>query len=263
MLTSASAGSADLRSETCNLQSVAVSSAPRMTSIHLIQSILVLPFLLLALGSGYLWSRLGAGLDLHLALGGLAILGACLVHCIVFTYLIGTGKSVRQAVMAHDLDPGLIEETRVFKKKAFPFLHGSLLLLVILMVLGLNVGRGRVSPWIHGTLGLVAVILNMVALVREHQVIVANGRLIASLKEKLSGLQDVWGTPTGLAEDEAPDGALPETLARALGFFGWTAWLPYVYVRFIMNVPGTPWWPFVLGAVLCLAGQWWLQRRKV
>lgn len=60
----------------------------------------------------------------HFALGLFATVFTCFIYCVVLTYLIITGKMVKQAVLARNLDRALIERSQRLK--------GRLLLLMVI-----------------------------------------------------------------------------------------------------------------------------------
>src|SRR5271163_4952609 len=57
----------------------------------------------------------------HLWLGLFSALGAILVHCLIFTYFLGTGRWVKEVKLAYGLpDEPWHRLTRELKRKTFP-----------------------------------------------------------------------------------------------------------------------------------------------
>lgn len=121
------------------------------------------------LGEGWF----GAGPDAHhramlwhTGVGFFTGLYTLFVHCIVFTYFIGTGLAIKEAVRAHHLDPELIRPTRKFKARTFPFA----LFAMLFTVAGTVVGGGVASPshwiptWLHVWLIGIGFAMNVVAI---------------------------------------------------------------------------------------------------
>src|SRR5437773_1347973 len=86
----------------------------------------------LALLASYLigvWSKLGDGVHhpedptywIHFLVGLSAALFTLLVHCIIFTYFLGTGRWVKEVALAYQLpDESLPRLTRELKRRTFP-----------------------------------------------------------------------------------------------------------------------------------------------
>src|SRR4051812_25945912 len=57
----------------------------------------------------------------HFALGLFSAIGTLLVHCIIFTYFLGTGRWVKEVAQAYRLpDAPFYKRTRVLKRSSFP-----------------------------------------------------------------------------------------------------------------------------------------------
>jgi len=84
--------------------------------------------LLLAFGFGMAsWLRGGfdnkadSFFNVHFLSGLLAAVTTLLVHCMIFTYFLGTGRWVKEVTLAYDLpDEPLHKATRELKRKTFP-----------------------------------------------------------------------------------------------------------------------------------------------
>src|SRR5215510_5759637 len=58
---------------------------------------------------------------MHFSLGLATAMLTLLVHCLVFTYFLGTGRWVKEVTLAYDLpDAPLHKETRELKRRSFP-----------------------------------------------------------------------------------------------------------------------------------------------
>ena len=57
----------------------------------------------------------------HFALGLFTAIGTLLVHCIIFTYFLGTGRWVKEVSLAYRLpDAPFYKRTRELKRSSFP-----------------------------------------------------------------------------------------------------------------------------------------------
>src|SRR4029079_13533056 len=71
----------------------------------------------------------GSWHDLHFLMGLLTVLMALLVHSIVFTYFLGTGKWVKEVVRVYKLPEWVWCQPVKNKRRAFPFECWSMVLL--------------------------------------------------------------------------------------------------------------------------------------
>src|SRR5438094_4108436 len=104
---------------------------------------------LLFLGTAFALGFLRGGAvepRMHLLAGLFAAIFCCLVHAIVFAHFIGSGKWIKRGVEAANLDRAMVQRTKRFKAKVFPFALLSMLLAVATAVLGGGADQGAVSP---------------------------------------------------------------------------------------------------------------------
>lgn len=220
-----------------------------MAPILFLLALVDLLALLAAAATGFAvsWVPGWTGAHFLLALGATVI--TLLAHCLTLLYLLGTGKSLQEAVDAHHLDPEILVWTRTAKRRAFPLLVAAAALTVATAIAGGATDSGKVPAWVHGLLGAGTLVLNVAAFYRELLVVGKNSELIESVKKTIV-VEDIFDVldhaPT--AEDE-----LPERYAtgRNLFFLGLNVWLPYIYMVFVMRMRGVPAIPF---AALCAAG---------
>src|SRR5262245_17369363 len=83
--------------------------------------ILSFTFGLISMWSGGLTDPDSRTFHVHFLCGLFASVATLLVHCLIFTYLLGTGRWVREVTLAYDLpDAPLYKTTRELKRRAFP-----------------------------------------------------------------------------------------------------------------------------------------------
>lgn len=123
----------------------------------------------------------------HTGVGFFTGLFTLFVHCVVFTYFIGTGLAIKEAVRGHHLDPELIRPTRKFKARTFPFAFFA----IVFVVAGTVVGGGVASPshwiptWLHAMLIGLGFVMNVVAIPFEVSACRANVALIQRIEAML------------------------------------------------------------------------------
>ena len=127
--------------------------------------------------------------DLHLLTGLGAALLLLFSHCWIMFYLIGTGKAVKEAVAEHGLDAELVERTKELKNACY----GALMLAMTLAMAAFIVGGGvatRVIPaWVHQALFFLALLVQLRALLKEHDALRRNRLLLAEVDGKVRQAQ--------------------------------------------------------------------------
>jgi hypothetical protein len=129
--------------------------------------------------------------DVHFLLGLLTTMTTLLVHSVVFTYFLGTGKWVKEVVRVYRL-PSWVEAQAVRnKRRAFPFELWGMILIGITAWLGAaaDTQRGFDSTW-HLLAASVALAFNIGAYVLEYVSIVSQARLLLEVKAQADRLRN-------------------------------------------------------------------------
>ncbi|HKB15296.1 MAG TPA: hypothetical protein VKF62_04490 [Planctomycetota bacterium] len=190
------------------------------------------------------------GGETHALLGLAAAIFAVLCHAVMFIYLIGTGKTLKEGVEARGLDPAFLPEWR--RDLARAIAPGGL---GTFAVTAAAVLAGFEAPWIrrglHPFLAVLAFGVTAWALARELSVIASN-------RERMRRAADLLapGDPRGgSAQAPAERGEGSRGLYHALVLCGLTALGVYPYARFVAREADAPAFPFVpIGVVLLLGG---------
>lgn len=115
----------------------------------------------------------------HFNLGLFTALGTLLVHCLIFTYFLGTGRWVKEVAQAYRLpDYPWPRRTRDLKRSTFP----PALLAMLSTIATAAAGQGAFLadwPWgIHFTLATLTLILNLAVFRRELRHLAENARIL-------------------------------------------------------------------------------------
>ncbi len=132
---------------------------------------------------------LNAAFHRHFLVGLLAGIATLLVHSIVMTYFIGTGRWVKEAVARWRLDPALERATRKLKARCFPFAFFSMVLIIVTTILGAACDNGSVPSWVHLSAALVAVGFNLVSYFFEYAAVERNVALLQQVVRAASAQQ--------------------------------------------------------------------------
>ena len=115
---------------------------------------------------------------IHLIAGLSSALLTLLLHSLIFTYFIGTGRWVQEVVKAYRLSESLYDQSRSLKSRAFPYILGSILLVITTAILGAATDRGLLDHNLHLALATLAIGFNFWSYVAEYHAVVANSELI-------------------------------------------------------------------------------------
>jgi hypothetical protein len=145
----------------------------------------------------------GAWHDLHFLMGLLTALATLLVHSIVFTYFLGTGKWVKEVVRVYQLPEWVSSQATKNKRRVFPFEFCGMMLIGATAWLGgaADTIRAANSTYALWHLGVASVTLafNLGAFAFEYVSIVAQARLLLEVKDQADQLREARATELGTA----------------------------------------------------------------
>ena len=161
--------------------------------------------LLLFLSYGLGWaSRVSAGVKtghptfwLHFLLGLSAAMFTLLVHCLIFTYFLGTGRWVKEVKLAYDLpDAPLPRLTRDLKRRVFPPALFAMLTAIATGAAG-AAAQVEVWPWqIHATLATLTLLVNVWAFRIEYRCLQTNAGILEDVMREVDHLRAERGLPS-------------------------------------------------------------------
>ena len=129
-----------------------------------------------------------AGVQYHFLAALAALVFATLVHAIVLTYFMGTGRWIEETSTAYRLGPELFQQSKAIKYRTIPAMVGCFLLL--LLTGGLGAAADPAAPmhsrgWfgvsaatIHLTAALITVLANLAVNYLEFKAIERNGEIV-------------------------------------------------------------------------------------
>ena len=153
--------------------------------------------LLAAFADGVL-SRLGFSAYLvHFWVGLSAVLVNLLVHCLIFTYFLGTGRWVKEVALAYRLpDEPLPRLTRELKRQTFPPALFAMLIAIATAAAGTAAQLGD-WPWqAHATLAVFTLFINLWAFTVEFRNVRTNAGVIERVLEEVDRIRAERGLPS-------------------------------------------------------------------
>lgn len=170
--------------------------------------------ILLTIGLGF-WSMLTPGdakykglFIVHFVCGLVTAIGILLVHCLIFIYLLGTGRWVKEVTLAYRMpDEPWHKQTRELKRKTFPPALFSMLIGIAAAAAG-TAAQLKVWPWyVHMMLGLLTLLINLWAFRIELRNVAINADVIDSVMKEVDRIRAAQGlisNEEALLEDELP-----------------------------------------------------------
>jgi hypothetical protein len=133
----------------------------------------------------------------HFTLGLLSALGALLVHCLIFTYFLGTGRWVKEVGLAYRLpDERWPRETRELKRTVFPPALYAMLITIATVAAGAG-SQLQVWHWgIHLTLATLTLVINVWAFRIEFRCVSRNAALIGEVMVEVDRIRAERGLPS-------------------------------------------------------------------
>lgn len=149
----------------------------------------------------------------HFVLGLCTALAILLVHCIIFTYFLGTGRWVKEVTLAYRLpDEPWHKTTRELKRRTFPPALFSMLIAIAAAAAGAG-AQNQVWPWwLHAMLAFLTVLINLWAFGVEYRNVTANAAVIQGVLAEVDRLRSAQGLPSNadaLAEEAVANDSPP------------------------------------------------------
>ena len=136
---------------------------------------------------------------LHFLVGLAAAIGSLLVHCLIFTYFLGTGRWVKEVKLAYHLpDAPLARLTRELKRRTFPPALFAMLITIAAAAAGAGTQQGLAQwPWqLHGVLAVASLIVNFWAFRVEYQNVGRNAGVIDAVLAEVDRIRREQGLST-------------------------------------------------------------------
>ncbi len=141
----------------------------------------------------------------HFLVGLLTALSTLFVHCIIFTYFLGTGRWVKEVGLAYGLPDSLLPlQTRELKRRVFPPALFAMLIIIAAAAGGQGAQMGVWHWSVHATLAVLTLLINGWAYVVEYRCLVENAEVLEAVMREVDRIRAEQGlTPNAeaLAEE--------------------------------------------------------------
>ncbi len=126
----------------------------------------------------------------HFYLGLTTAIGILLVHCLIFTYFLGTGRWVKEVALAYELpDQPWPKLTRELKRATFPPALFAMLAGIATAAAGAG-AQLQTWPWyVHATLAFLTLAINLWAFYIEYRSLALNARVIQAVLQEVDRIR--------------------------------------------------------------------------
>jgi hypothetical protein len=135
--------------------------------------------------------------EIHFYFGLFSAVTTLLVHCIIFTYFLGTGRWVKEVGLAYSLpDDPWPKLTRELKRATFPAALFAMLITIATAAAG-TANQLKVWPWwVHGGLALLTLAINGWAFLVEYRNVNTNAGVIEAVLSEVDRIRAERGLPS-------------------------------------------------------------------
>lgn len=133
----------------------------------------------------------------HFYLGLATAIGILLVHCLIFTYFLGTGRWVKEVGLTFDLpDAEWPRLTRELKRATFPPALFAMLFGIATAAAGAG-AQLQAWPWyLHAALAFLTLLVNLWAFHVEYRSLALNAHVIQAVLEEVDRIRAARGLET-------------------------------------------------------------------
>src|SRR5262245_57919597 len=130
----------------------------------------------------------------HFYLGLATAIGILLIHCLIFTYFLGTGRWVKEVGLAFSLpDQVWPRLTRELKRGTFPPALAAMLIGIATAAAGAG-AQLQAWPWLlHATLAFLTLGINLWAFHIEYRSLALNAQVIQAVLEEVDRIRAAHG----------------------------------------------------------------------
>lgn len=145
------------------------------------------------------------GISRHMLLGIGGLIFAALVHAIVLTYFMGTGRWVEETSRAYQLPAEFHAKNQKIKYQLMPGITACILMLVLTgafggaadpaSAVGFHGWFGFTPSTVHLTIAVLTVVVNVAVSVFEFRSIEANGEIVEQVMNEVNRIRAERGLP--------------------------------------------------------------------
>jgi hypothetical protein len=127
----------------------------------------------------------GTDISRHISYGIFATLITLFAHSMMMFYLIGKGKSVKDAIAEHHVAGDYYQRIAAARKPVFSIGTVAMAVTMVTAILGASVDTGVLPPMIHATIAYGAIFANLAAARIEISALTAASRIVDEVNRQI------------------------------------------------------------------------------
>ena len=127
----------------------------------------------------------GTDLSRHISYGIFSTLITLFAHSMMMFYLIGKGKSVKDAMAEHNVTGDYYRRIAAARKPVFSIGTLAMAITMITAIIGASVDTGVLPPIVHGMIASGAILCNLAAVKIEIAALTASSRIVDEVNRQI------------------------------------------------------------------------------
>jgi hypothetical protein len=127
----------------------------------------------------------GTDISRHISYGIFSTLITLFAHSMMMFYLIGKGKSVKDAMAEHNVTGDFYRRIAAARKPVFSIGTFAMAVTMVTAIIGASVDTGVLPPMVHATIAYGAIVLNVAAAKIEIAALAASSRIVDEVNRQI------------------------------------------------------------------------------
>ena len=127
----------------------------------------------------------GTDISRHISYGIFSTLITLFAHSMMMFYLIGKGKSVKDAMVEHQVTGDYYQRIAAARKPVFSIGTFAMAITMVTAIIGASVDTGVLPPMVHATIAYGAIVLNLAAVKIEIAALAASSRIVDEVNRQI------------------------------------------------------------------------------
>ena len=127
----------------------------------------------------------GTDISRHISYGIFSTLVTLFAHSMMMFYLIGKGKSVKDAMAEHNLPGDFHRRIAAARKPVFSIGTLAMAVTLVAAIIGASVDTGVLPPIVHAMIAYLAIVCNLAAAKVEISALTASSRIVDEVNRQI------------------------------------------------------------------------------
>ena len=127
----------------------------------------------------------GTDISRHISYGIFSTLVTLFAHSMMMFYLIGKGKSVKDAMAEHHVTGEYHQRIAAARKPVFSIATLAMAVTMVTAIVGASVDTGVLPPMVHATIAYAAIVANLAAARIEITALITSSRIVDEVNRQI------------------------------------------------------------------------------